>query len=599
MNLATMRKWKIPEGNVMKVEHGANELWRQIRCGYVSLGDSIAAGHTINDDWETEYGYSSQYGEGGNASTVIVPESYTDLIRSHLNNEYGSDYVFVKSFARSGDTVEDLINKLDHAVVRNSIEKADLVTVCIGANDVLQPAMLYLNDYINGSMEQMLSAIETNLARLSDDSYAYSYKALLDKLYSINPSAKYVFTTVYNPYKYLYLEESTSNNNYKDGFLGPLMWAIPDIAGDIVANSIRGAFLNTSVVKNLFSKINELNVWAEQFVTSLNNVINSKIYASGNPNFIVADTKAVFDSVPDRNITALKHYNDLVNVEFTRGFVVEDMDWGKFWDNVDWGTALSNIDQIAAEIMNVIVNEVIVPDVDPHPEWYGHYVMRYAISDALKWDELSRHKITFVANGGAGSMPIQNVVTMEGYTAYTNIARNAFTHNTEGYHFTGWNTKADGSGVSYSNGQLIGLSGDITLYAQWSNLYKIAYQHTNHTELYNDDETGHMECYALYINGELMPKLGKFNEGNRPVYNVPYGSTVKVVVSNYNPTELTYDDVDCTVYWNGATVARGYRGTEYTFTLTNDVLIDFWWEIAGSLITFDAQSWEDCYITTL
>ena len=33
---------------------------------YVSLGDSIAAGHSINSKWESDYGTGSQFGENGN-----------------------------------------------------------------------------------------------------------------------------------------------------------------------------------------------------------------------------------------------------------------------------------------------------------------------------------------------------------------------------------------------------------------------------------------------------------------------------------------------------------------------------------------------------
>ena len=38
----------------------------------------------------------------------------------------------------------------------------------------------------------------------------------------------------------------------------------------------------------------------------------------------------------------------------------------------------------------------------------------------------------------------------------------------EGYVLIGWNTEADGSGTSYTNGQRVSFDGDITLYAQWA-----------------------------------------------------------------------------------------------------------------------------------
>ncbi|MBO4897862.1 MAG: S-layer homology domain-containing protein [Clostridia bacterium] len=69
--------------------------------------------------------------------------------------------------------------------------------------------------------------------------------------------------------------------------------------------------------------------------------------------------------------------------------------------------------------------------------------------------------VSFDANGGSGEMEDMEVEA-ETKTALTD---NAFTR--KGYKFTGWNTKSDGSGTSYKNGQEITLEDDIRLYAQW------------------------------------------------------------------------------------------------------------------------------------
>lgn len=604
MNFSTLQKLTIPEGSVVKIIHKNTNLllWKR-EFGYVSLGDSISAGHTINEDWAEEYGEGSQYGVNGNTSTAIVPNCYVDLIRQELINKHRN--VSAKSFSRSGDTVADLIEKLSHDVVRDTIRKADLVTICIGANDVLQPAMSHLDEYINtGDLSTLEAIVENNLTVLSTDSNPNSYMSLFNKLMEINPNAKYVFTTIYNPYKYLWIEEG----HY--GFFQPVLATIPDmeILGFDVDSLIKDSLLGTPIVQLLFDRVNGLGNWAEKYVTQLNNVLRSKIGTYSN--FSLADTKALFDTYPDRPITADKHYNDLVSVEYTKGYDTMQMDWGKLYESSgDAGTfwwnlatkyvSLSGLDinGFATELVEQMIEKVIMPDVDPHPETYGHYALKRSFADVLGWESLKRYNITFNANGGSGSMATQEVVTLENLTAYTNIKTIGFTGAT-GYHFTGWNTKADGTGISYSNEQFVGLTSDLTLYAQWSNIYAVTYKHTNHTNLYGSDETGHMECYALYIDGELKPKFGTFADGSSTTYYVPYGSTIRVVVSNYNPTEVTYDDCNCDVYWNGTNVASGYRGTEYTFALTSDVTIDFRWKIAGSVTTFDMRSWEDCYITT-
>lgn len=377
---------RIPKGSANRIRYGDKVLWSLPLARYISLGDSIAVGHAINADWEKDYGWDAQYGVDGRKETVIVPNSYTDLIRRDLAAKYNGKITAI-SFARSGDTVADLMEKLTHEAVIKAIKRATLVTICIGANDVLTPAINGIGAYLNsGAIDDLARDVETNLATLNNDSAPTSYKALFDKLIAINPKAQYVFTTIYNPYKYLWIEESTEANDYKDGFFGPLMWAIPDfpdwIGGDALANAIRGAFYNTAKVQDTIHRINAIGGLAEGFVTRLNDILRNKINAYGNSNIMLADTKALFDTVPDRPIPADKHYNDLVNVEITRGYVVQDLDWGQFWAGVDWGNAVNNVDQIADIVVEAVKNKVILPDVDPHPEEYGHEVLKNSFESA-------------------------------------------------------------------------------------------------------------------------------------------------------------------------------------------------------------------------
>lgn len=415
------------------------------RIGYVSLGDSIAAGHTINADWGKNYGEGSQYGKNGNTETAIVSGCYTDIIGDELLRVYG-DHAFVKSFARSGDTVADLMEKLTHEPVRNAIQEAKIVTICIGANDVLQPAMSRLDEYINtGSLANAEATIEANMARLASDTADNSYKALFDRLNEINPDAKYVFTTVYNPYKYLYLHEG------HNGFFGPLLATIPQMNIDVdkiiedtflggtdlsyyditklqwvsieleldLDSLIKDGLLDTPIVQQLFNRVNNLGAWAEKYVEGtdsfdgMNRVLRRKIaqYRAVNPNFSVVDTKAAFDLFPDRtDSNADVDYSDLVSVEFTRTFDTMEMDWGALWrpgygDNVAqywgdlawkylsfsnalpslnvWDYVSFNLDGFAAELAGQIVDKVIVPDVDPHPEHHGHEVIKRVFTNAL------------------------------------------------------------------------------------------------------------------------------------------------------------------------------------------------------------------------
>lgn len=587
--------------NEVKLISRNNKLSLVQHIQYVSLGDSIAAGHTIDYEWEKNYGESSQYGVNGNTSTAIVSNSYTDLIRQDLTNTYGEDAVSVVSFARSGDTVADLIEKLSHDTVRAEIAKAKFVTICIGANDVLQPAMSHLDEYINtGDLSTIASVVESNLTILNDDTSSVSYMALFNKLAEINRDANYIFTTIYNPYKYLWLEEG------RNGFFSPVLNTIPtmNIFGFSIDSLIKDGLLSTPIVQQLFDRVNRLSDWSENYVTRLNQVLKNKInsYKLINPNFKIADTKALYDTFPDRPITAPKHYNDLVSVEYTRGYDTMQMDWGRLYeDSGDAGTFWWNlatkytswsgldINGFAKDLVSQMIEKVIVPDVDPHPEWYGHYALKRSFADVLGWSSLDRHTIIFNANGGSGSMSSIELVTLDGYTAYANLASNVFT-NTNGYRFSSWNTAVNGSGTSYSNGQFIGINSDITLYAQWSNLYTLVYCHSQGDVIqFDSSQTGPMECYALAINGEEQSDLGAFSN-SAITYSLPYGTTVAVAVAVSSGSDRSY------VSLNGTTVSGKSNLAYYEFALTNDTKVEFEWNQWLSGLTM--QSYWNCYITT-
>ena len=72
--------------------------------------------------------------------------------------------------------------------------------------------------------------------------------------------------------------------------------------------------------------------------------------------------------------------------------------------------------------------------------------------------------ITFDANGGTGTMEAQTFTEGEAQA----LSRNAFTY--DGYTFSGWNTVQGGSGASYSDGQTIIATADMTLFAQWEKI---------------------------------------------------------------------------------------------------------------------------------
>jgi hypothetical protein len=421
MEFYNVKNLTVPEGSTKKISHNGVQLWERNKYIYVSFGDSIAAGHSINSDWEVLYGEKSQYGVNGNTETVIVPNCYTDLIRQQIVSAYGINDTDTRSFARSGDQVQHLIDKLDHEIVKEWVRKADLVTICIGANNILTPALeVYLEKYINAGDSALVefdATINSNLAILSagrdgiTDKYPEgSYGLLFDKLYALNKKATYILTTIYNPYKYLWIDDGTN------GFFAPLLSLIPDWTitipftglGINVGELIRAGLLQTPIFRKLYDRINGLGDWVDPRIEKLNVVIRNAVaeynaYRQSQSNFKVTETKQTFDTYPDRPVSAPVHYNDLVNVEFTRGFDVSELDWGKMWEDsnaltfwsklatkyIEFTTSAPffafHIDSMAEELVaEHIVPKVIVPDVDPHPEEYGHIVLKSAFNQVMQ-----------------------------------------------------------------------------------------------------------------------------------------------------------------------------------------------------------------------
>ena len=91
----------------------------------------------------------------------------------------------------------------------------------------------------------------------------------------------------------------------------------------------------------------------------------------------------------------------------------------------------------------------------------GAEIILYAV-----W-EPNEYTVKFDANGGSGSMSDLSMT----YDEFVQLPNNVFTK--EYYIFAGWNTEADGSGISYTNEQsvknlTVEENGTATLYAQWT-----------------------------------------------------------------------------------------------------------------------------------
>ena len=116
--------------------------------------------------------------------------------------------------------------------------------------------------------------------------------------------------------------------------------------------------------------------------------------------------------------------------------------------------------------------------------------------------DVPEYTVTFDKNKGNGSTEVTEGMDPQkipvGET--TGLTPNAFAR--VGYTFSGWNTHADGSGTSYTDGQevtdIAAKGKNVVLYAQWTPItYKVVFKSTTETGTKQDPVTNTMEPQTL------------------------------------------------------------------------------------------------------
>ena len=161
-----------------------------------------------------------------------------------------------------------------------------------------------------------------------------------------------------------------------------------------------------------------------------------------------------------------------------------------------------------------------------------------------KWTA-NTYTVAFNANGGSGTMSNQNFT----YAA----AKKALTANDfdrTGYTFAGWNTKADGSGTSYSDQEPVQNlttenNGVVTLYAQWE-----------------------LETYTI-----TYENLNGASHTNLPTYNINT-ETITFAAPTTKPTGYTFAN------WTPASIVKGSTG---------DVTVTANWTASTSTVTLSQE----------
>lgn len=155
---------------------------------YVALGDSICAGYGLADPENERY------------SSLI--DKSIDLLQLYECDAH--------NYGVNGQTSSELLAALEADTI-HELHGADIVTVSIGANNVLGPSVTALTSYaMNLLIEDetmrnaanaaaynaFVEATEAGIAQFESD-----IKAILAKINEYAPDAQVVVQTVYNPYE--------------------------------------------------------------------------------------------------------------------------------------------------------------------------------------------------------------------------------------------------------------------------------------------------------------------------------------------------------------------------------------------------------------
>lgn len=658
---SNVKELTIPEGKVRKIEAGGKTLWKTPMFNYVSLGDSIAAGHFIRDEdyltgdenWKWQHGETNNEGTI-NTSTTIISGSYTDQIMRKLWEIHGQNHVHAVSYAHSGDenyhtdAKKSLRTKLDQEPIASDVAKADLITVCIGANTMLSPALDGLKGYAAygaPALSTIEAQMDAGLAILKGDvKVPGSYLNIFARIANLNknPDAKFVFTTIYNPYKYLWLDEGTDMNNYSDSYFSTLLDLIPDEEATIPGSGeidlrkfVYEIELGGFSLKKITQRINDpyenrsitLAQWIEDKILDLNEALLDAVAAFGDSRFIIADTKTLFESIPDYCIVTsgdTNHYANLISVEFNRTRKIANLNWGNFWTNFN----LENVSGIAdafGQIKDQIIQYAVMPDMDPHPEENGHTLLYHSFADAigLETGMIHRYTLTYNANGGSTSKSSRQVagLTKDIYVPFDDVT---FTKSGQSLYALEYN------GTKYGRVNLkvpyiyFRIKSNSTIKAVWG--YSVTYYKSrNHDGIdvgvpYTNDNTGPDNAHALYFsttesgpytevhwtnetsfNGiTVPPKARKCGDPKRSVVLLP-GTWIKVWVKDLGG-DIPWDKQtnNTHIRWNGSDVKYGGDLT-YSFKLTCPIDINFVWYWRGATLfgnAVDSDNEWQCNITT-
>lgn len=162
---------------------------------YVSLGDSIATGTT-----------------DGIFNPPTYP--YVDQFESYLNDRYEIP-VYRSAFETDGDRTNELLSKLKtNTTIRNAVTAADVITVSIGGNNLMQACKAWIGyDFFDPNI---------SIANQGYVDFVNQFDDIMLEIRNLNEDAKVIVMTLYNPYNIAddYMHTLVDNYYFKTDGLG-------------------------------------------------------------------------------------------------------------------------------------------------------------------------------------------------------------------------------------------------------------------------------------------------------------------------------------------------------------------------------------------
>ena len=240
------------------------------------------------------------------------------MFKIKLEQEYKE--VHAINYAKAGEDSQDLLDFLSplnktsltaaEQLIKTNIQNADIITVCIGANDILGPATNNLTKYlmfgtdITTYLDPGITQLKTNLPQI------------VTLLTTLNPTADIVFLNVFNPYLELMVTET-----------------MPPSSGMLSVNT---------------TKLKEIGVITEAYLNS--GEINTNTMNKTVPDGV---NTIIYDCIKDQNNCHLLDVNSAFNNYLTNNETYD----------------IVNVCILSRQ--NISLSNLST-DLDPHPNTKGH-----------------------------------------------------------------------------------------------------------------------------------------------------------------------------------------------------------------------------------